>query len=325
MRGISVAAMRKRIAAFLILLSAVSFVAHAQELTRDANRKQLMDIVYGTAAGVDMKMDIAMPAGEGPFPAVLYVHGGGWKGGDKSDGAMFATVLAAGGYVAASANYRMIPEHKWPAQLEDIKCAIRYLRAHARELKIDPNTIGLVGHSAGGHVALMAALVDASEGFEGSGGNADQSSRVQAVVDMSGPTDLRTWKYRPEIAKLFVKEFGGDGDQLLAWLLGTSDRTAVVMADASPVTHANAGDPPVLILHGDMDPVVPIEQARVLADALQKAGVEYKLVILDGDHGLSGEAGMKAALEIQAFFAMHLKGGVGGPSASAAAPSEGPD
>ena len=136
-------------------------------------------------------MDIYLPkAGAGPAPAVLYAHGGSWAYGDKSEVALLAPGLVASGYVVASLNYRLAPQYRWPAQIEDVKCAIRFLKAKAGLYNLDPARIGLWGASAGGHLVSLAGLAGPEAGLEGKGGYPEQSSSVQAVVDMFGPTDF---------------------------------------------------------------------------------------------------------------------------------------
>ncbi len=275
------------------------------------------EIVYGTADGVELKMDIAKPIGDGPFPAVVCIHGGGWQIGKRQDFEPTARIMAMNGYVAATVDYRMTPAHKWPAQIEDVKCAVRYLRAHAEQLKINPDKIGALGHSAGAHLALMLGLTDPKDNFEGNGGYADQSSKVQAVVNLSAPTNLSTWKPLPVVDEPLQKEYGKSFDDILADLLGTADRAAQAMADASPVTYADESDSPVLTFHGSVDPLVPPDQAKELDEALKNAGVPHKLIIIEGaDHGFKENQLPNIIMETTSFFGVHLKG-----EAPAAAPA----
>lgn len=272
-----------------------------------ADPNYLTDVVYGNADGVELKMDIAKPTGEGPFPAVLCIHGGGWQLGKKADFAPTAVLLAANGYVAATVDYRMIPDYPWPAQIEDVKCAVRYLRANAQELNINPDKIGAIGHSAGGHLALMLGLTNSDNGFDGTGGYQDQPSNVQAVVGLSGLTNFATWKPWPEVDEPFQKEYGKTYDGLLTDLLGTADRSAKAMAEASPVSYVDAGDPPVLIVHGDADPLVPYDQATELAEVLKKEGAPHKLAVIEGaNHGYNDEQLPLIIMETTAFFNEHL-------------------
>jgi acetyl esterase/lipase len=228
--------------------------------------------------------------------------------------------FADAGYAAAAVEYRFAPTHKWPAQVEDVKCAVRYLRAHAKELNIDPNRIGAVGDSAGGHLALLLGLMDPKDGLEGNGGNPAVSSKVQAVVNIYGPVDLRTWHVLPEAEAFAVQTFGKSSEALLADFVGTPDRTAPLMAQASPVTYVNAGDPPILTFHGTKDPIVPFEQAKVLQAALEKAGVAQKLVPLEGGgHGLDLLQIATVSQQALVFFDSCLNGA---PAPTASNPKE---
>jgi acetyl esterase/lipase len=234
------------------------------------------DITYCTAEGVDLKLDLYFPDSmDGPWPALLYVHGGAWQAGDKSGGAGYREVpdLVASGYLVASINYRLAPEYQFPAMIEDVKCAVRHLRANAAQYNLDPRRIGAWGSSAGGHLAALLGVTDASHGFEGQGGYAEQSSRVQAVVDLFGPADIR---------------FGTDAIPTLERVFGTSDTSSPILQSASPVIYASADDPPFLILHGTDDPVVPPEHSQALYDALDAAEVEVTLVMVENaGHGFA--------------------------------------
>ena len=208
------------------------------------------DVTYCTVESHDLKMDVYYPASGGPWPGVIFVHGGGWTEGDKAPLPMVPTAY---GYLVVSINYRMYPAYRFPAMIEDVKCAIRFLRAHADDYNLDPERIALIGHSAGGHLAALAGLVDESAGWD-VGPYLEQSSRVQAVVDLSGPADL-TGRFPDMAEELKVSVFG-----------------AAQWVSASPVTYARPDAPPFLIVHGEEDGVVPVEQAHRLHDALFEAG-----------------------------------------------------
>jgi acetyl esterase/lipase len=156
--------------------------------------KTARDVIYGKADAVELKMDIYFPPNEEgkPVPAVMFVHGGAWSVGDKSrmTFSQLLPLLVKRGYLVTSINYRLAPKYKFSAQIEDAKCAVRFLRAHAGEFNLDPNRIGVEGESAGGHLVALLGLTDANAGFEGNGGWNDQSSRVEAVADLFGPADL---------------------------------------------------------------------------------------------------------------------------------------
>jgi acetyl esterase/lipase len=240
------------------------------------------DITYGVADGVALKMDIYYPkVANGAVPAVMYVHGGGWTKGDKRSGAGASEIpeLVSRGYLVAAINYRLAPQYKFPAQIEDVKCAVRFLRANAATYGIDPDHIGAWGGSAGGHLVSLLGVTDATAGFEGDGGYADQSSRVQAVVDMFGPSDLTV-------------VFQGANTQLLGQVFGTTDHNSDIVKRASPVTWVSSNDPPFLILHGEKDTLVPPSQSKILYNRLTAAGVPATLTMVkNAGHGFAPDGG----------------------------------
>jgi acetyl esterase/lipase len=262
------------------------------------------DVTYGTADGVALKMDVYYPeAAEGAVPAVIYVHGGAWIGGDKREGAGATEIpeLISRGYLVAAVNYRLAPEYKFPAQIEDVKCAVRFLRANAATYGIDPGHIGAWGRSAGGHLVALLGVTDVNAGFEGSGGYANQSSRVQAVVDMFGPTDL-------------TAIFQGADPQLLQAVFGTTNRNSDTVKRASPVTWVSSDDPPFLILHGEKDTLVPPSQSKILYERLIAAGVPATLVIVENaGHGFAPAGGTidpsrtEITVLVADFFDQYLK------------------
>jgi acetyl esterase/lipase len=260
------------------------------------------DVVYATAPDaqdkpVELKMDCTfLKQSDGqPMPVIVYIHGGGWQGGDRAMGIPLCYVLAAGGYFACTIDYRLSGQAPFPAQIHDVKAAIRFIRANADKLAIDPERIGVWGHSAGGHLsALLGTTGDLWE-LEGEVGAKADSSAVQAVVDICGPTDLA------RIAP------GGDAAPVVEALLGgrLKERTELAK-QASPVTHVDPKDPPFLIIHGGQDQLVPPRQAEYLRDALKEAGVEVEyLLIEDADHGVTDRRAYRATAE---FFDKHLSG-----------------
>ncbi|MCE9564575.1 MAG: alpha/beta hydrolase [Planctomycetes bacterium] len=158
-----------------------------------AETKTEKGLIFATAGKTELKLDLTMPKeGDGPFPAVVVIHGGGWSAGDRGQGAFIAELQAQAGYVAATIDYRLAPAHRFPAQIEDCKASVRWLRANAKKYKIDPERIGAIGFSAGGHLACLLGTTTKDDGFDGDGGSAEQSSAVRAVVSVAGPTDLTT-------------------------------------------------------------------------------------------------------------------------------------
>ena len=250
------------------------------------------DVAYCKIDGQEILMDVHFPAAGGPWPGLVFVHGGGWSEGDKVP---LPVVPTDAGYLTVSINYRMYPAYRFPAMIEDVKCAIRYLRAHANTYNLDPERIALIGHSAGAHLAALAGLTGESAGWD-VGPYREQSSQVQAVVPLSGPSDLAQ-SFPVEIQALIHNVFGPEQ-----------------LACGSPVQYVHPKAPPFLIVHGDADPVVPVEQAHLLYDALVKAGAPVeKLILNNAGHGLEPLGGvMSPSVEemfatILAFLATHLE------------------
>jgi acetyl esterase/lipase len=234
--------------------------------------KSLLDVTYCTMDGSPQKLDIYFPDQGGPWPVVVYVHGGSWMTGDKAEAAGLAKWLNPLGYVVVSLNYRMYPAVRFPALIEDPKCGLRFLRAHAVEYNLDPKHFAAWGASAGGHLVALIGTSDASAGWD-VGEYPDQSSRVQAVVDMSGPSDLTKMYPNYSLATVIMMAFGIKPELRVL---------------SSPITYATADDPPFLVIHGDKDPVVPVDQGQLMYAALIKAGVSAKLVIVkNGLHDLT--------------------------------------
>ena len=229
-------------------------------------------------------MDIYFPkkSRSKTLPLIVWIHGGAWLAGDKNHPP--AEPMLERGYAVVSLNYRLSTQEHHPAQINDCKAAIRYLRAHAKEFKIDPNRIGVWGHSAGGHLsALVGTSGDAKE-LEGNLGNNEQSSRVQAAAEWAGPSDLTTCALQaPKNCKIdFSKP-----DNPIAVLMGP-EQSPVAYLSASPVQYVSKDDPPFLILHAEDDDVVPVGQAKELSELLARLEVPHKTHISpDGGHALS--------------------------------------
>ncbi len=257
------------------------------------------DVVFGKAGGRELKLDLAMPKeGDGPFPAVVCVHGGGWVGGDRKQMAATVQVLARRGFVAVTPDYRTAPAHRFPAQLEDCKAAVRWLRANAAKYKVNPDRIGAVGFSAGGHLACLLGVTDKGNGLEGTGGNPDVSSRVQAVVSFFGPTDLTVKFWGPTAER----------ENLVPLLGGTLADKPEAYRKASPMSYAGANAPPFLFFHGSADRTVPPQQSYDLAARLRAAGVEARVITVEGEgHGWRDEKLLYNLAEMVLFFNHKLK------------------
>lgn len=254
------------------------------------------NVVYGTVGGEQLTLHLAQPQGAGPFPGVLFIHGGGWSGGKKDDHKNEALEAAKRGYVAVTVGYRLAPKSKFPAQVEDVKCAVRWMRAHAAELKLNPKKLGAVGFSAGAHLAMMLGTMEKEDGLDEAGGWAEQSSKVQAVVEFAGPTDLLA--EIPEVSKGILKNFLG----------GTAEELKDAYRRASPITYVTAGDAPMLLYQGTEDPLVPWQQAQLMAQAMAKAKVPGRVELLLGaGHGWGGTDLQDSVRGMWEFLERNLK------------------
>jgi acetyl esterase/lipase len=249
--------------------------------------RETFDLTYGTGNGHDLNLDILRPAAPlHPLrPAVVWVHGGGWRAGERQPHPN--RVLAERGFVTATISYRLSDEAISPAQIHDVKAALRYLRATSENWGIDAERIGIWGHSAGGHLAALAAVSEGISTLEGEGGHPEESSAVQAAVPLSPPTDfLVDWYATSDLptheeALGAVVEFLG-GDPLSA--SEVADRAKL----ASPVRLVQPDAPPMLVVHGTLDDLVPVAQGRLLVEALLDVGCDASLLELPhDDHGLT--------------------------------------
>lgn len=260
------------------------------------------NVEFGRGGDRTLRLDLFQPeASEAPVPGLIFIHGGGWSGGDKSMYEYYGGVFAQKGYVLASIDYRLSGEAPFPAALEDCKCAVRWMRANAGELGVDPDRIAVAGGSAGGHLALLVGYTADVPEFAGHGGHDGVSSAVRCVVDIYGPTDLTTD---------FVRE-NAFARRVVGQFLGASiDDNPELYKQASPVTHLDAADPPTLILHGTIDDIVPIEQGDLLAKELEEARVPYIYDRLPGwSHAMdvAQPVNDRCVLLMERFFQHYLR------------------
>jgi acetyl esterase/lipase len=241
----------------------------------------------------------AKPAGQALLPAVVFVHGGGWAGGNKSDFGDLAMGLARAGYVSFSVGYRLVTRegNKHPAQLDDVQRAVRWIRAHAGQYGVDPNRIGAVGASAGGHLVALLGTRDTRDNSEAS--LSAYSSRVSCVIDIFGPTDFTVPGTLSNEARSIVSNFLGK----------TREEALELYREASPIAHIDRNTVPFLIFHGTDDPLVPPDQWQRFHDALRRAGIESKVISFEGEgHGFQKkESNDRFILESLAFLNRHLK------------------
>ena len=237
------------------------------------------DLQYGKHGDAN-KLDLYLPKNmQAKTPLIIWIHGGGWRQGSKD--AWPAIALADKGYAVASINYRLSDEDKFPAQIDDCKTAVRWLRENAKQYNLDPDHFGAWGQSAGGHLAALLGTSSNSQepkGFQVE--HAGTGSRIQAVCDWCGPTDLK------QFAKFGASQAGKPKDlpnQIVTELLGGSvERNNIQAEKANPITFVSDKSPPFLIMHGNSDKLVPLEQSKLLEQALRKAGAKVELHVLPG-------------------------------------------
>jgi acetyl esterase/lipase len=267
------------------------------------------DITFATVGDEKLQLDVAIPKGDGPHPCIVCLHGGGWKVGSRKHlsqptrmidlglpNKSLLDVFASHGYVTVSVSYRLAPANKFPAQIRDVKTAVRFLRANAKQFDLDPDRIAALGFSAGGHLAALLGTTDNVTEFEGEL-YPGQSSRVQCVIDFFGPSDLTLYGETPGIEKSFIAPFLG----------GTSKEKVELYKRASPLEHVSKDDPPFLIVHGTADILVPIIHSERLHERLTAAGVKSELVPVRGEgHGWGGDESLRSIDVSLKFLAEHL-------------------
>ena len=281
-------------------LAAMTIVAWAVPASpaEDAKILTANDIVYTKAGPVELRLDVAYPAeGTGPFPGVVVLYGGAWRVGNKWGNRTLLAQFARRGYVAVAPQYRHCPKDVFPAQVHDVKAAVRWLRAHSTEYRLDPDHIGAMGFSAGGHLSLMLGVTGPDDGLEGDAPPGSPSSKVQAVVNYFGPSDLTATDV-PEVSVGLVRDFLGARN---------TDRPDLA-AKASPVTYLSRDDAAILTFHGTKDPLVPYNQATKLAEAMSKAGLPGRVELLIGaGHGWTGPEMKRTMTDTYDFFDEYLR------------------
>lgn len=263
----------------IALLLASSAWAYDVEVTKD--------ITYAVYDDTFLKLDVYQPKGvEGKVPVVLAIHGGSWVSGDKSKMADFGDLLASQGYAVVAPSYRLAPKFIYPAQIEDVRAAARWIGANAERFDLDAGRIVSLGISAGGQLAALLAVQEKKN-----------APKITAVVDLYGPMDFtaKPDNTNPEAEKTVSTYLGA-----------TPDKSPKLYAEASPVTHVSPGDPPFLIIHGTADKVVPISQSEEMVDALKENGVPVVFYTMEGvghdTPGLDTPEGKKLTSEILEFL-----------------------
>jgi len=288
--------------AFLFLVAALlpSAVTHAAEAVVPDDVIFERNVEYANPDDQHLQLNIARPKADSQlFPAVLCIHGGGFRAGSREGYNQLCLSLAHHGFVAATITYRLAPKYQFPAAVHDAKAAVRWLRANAAEYKIDPRRIGVTGGSAGGHLAQFLGVTAGVAEFEGDQ-NPGFSSGVACVVNVYGPSD-------------FTKSYGKSVDAhevLPLWLGGNVEQARLRHIEASPLNWVTPHTAPTLLIHGTEDKYVAYEQALWMHDRLAACGVEVELLTLQGaGHGFKGTDAEKADQALLAFFESRLKPG----------------
>jgi acetyl esterase/lipase len=235
------------------------------------NVELLSGLQYSTLGDPQQKLDLYLPKGnDKPLPLLIFIHGGGWTSGKTTDYKYYCVRYAQRGYVVASITYRFADKFPYPACVQDAKCAVRFLRANADKYHIDKARVAAIGGSAGGHLAMMLGYSSSVKELEGDGGYPEQSSAVQAVVDLYGPTDMTV----PAVH---------NNSTLRKFFAGKSYEEAPdLYAQASPITHVAKDSPPTLIMQGTIDDTVPMAQSDLLYAKLKELGVPVQYEKFDG-------------------------------------------
>jgi len=283
--------------------------ARADELPRTKVSAELLagieahpDLVYASYGDRKMQLDLYRPLNaEGVLPAIVCIHGGGWQKGERRNHAHLAQVLADRGFVTVTISYRLSGEAQFPAQIHDCKAAVRWLRANAKKYGVDVGAIGATGLSAGGHLVALLAMSGAVEELEGDGGNAGQSSAIQAAVAMGAQSDLMT-------ERIALRSSAGTGEIYRKFLGGSQADRPDLYRLASPRHHLDKADPPLAFVTGALDD--PSTHAEAIRAEMKGFGIDSGLlVIADAPHPFLGRQLFfdQAVDFIEAFFQRHLK------------------
>jgi len=262
------------------------------------------DIEFARVEKFSLKLDLYQPVGAASPPLMVWVHGGAWRAGSKDN--MPLDELVKRGFAIASIDYRLSPVATFPAQVHDCKAAIRFLRAKAKQYGYDASKTGIVGSSAGGHLVAEIGVTNGHAKLEGTvGKHLDQSSSVQAIVDYYGPTNFLTILKQSTPHGLSVRV------PALQLLLGSQPEENVALAKlASPVFHVDKNDPPLLMIHGDYDPQVPINQSHELHGRYKELGLTARLEIIHGGAHGGPQFYNQARIDlVDQFLKTHLREG----------------
>jgi acetyl esterase/lipase len=297
------------LASLLLVIAVATWGTQVAESAQGRHRRRdfpdvniVRDVTYKHIDGRNLQLDIYSPKSiTHPLPVVLWIHGHRWSYGSKEQRP--PVNLMAQGYIVASLDYRPSGEASFPAAIEDCKAAVRWLRANAIAYHIDPDHIGAWGHSAGGHLAALLGTSGGVAEIEGVGDNSTFSSRVQAVCDMSGPSDIL--QFYEAVSKSTDGSARRAKSAIEQFLGGSVEQNRAKAIAASPITYVSKDDAAFLIIHGENDMSIPVSQSEAFSDKLKAAGVDATLEIAKGrGHGVGGP---NFASEIISFFDKHLK------------------
>jgi acetyl esterase/lipase len=246
-------------------------------------------IVYSKVNDRELLLDAFVPKKEGTYPAILVVHGGAWRMGNRYQLRGYAKALAKQGFVCFAIDYRLAPDHKFPAQIEDCRAAVKFIRRHAADYKADPQRLGAIGYSAGGHLVSLLGMT--GEPPNDKNGNVDM--RIQCVAAGGAPTDFR-W-------------FPDKGKWAEYWMGGDLETAADKFRDASPTVFVDKDDPPTFFFNGTKDELVPMTWTNACYQALKKTGVKTEMHIVEGAGHMQAAANPEALEKAYQFLARELK------------------
>jgi len=290
------------VVAILAVLSAGSHAQEVEEGFQLSAVKKISDISYATVEGIALRLDIYLPVGAENPPLLVWVHGGAWS--ELTKAAVRPDYLVSHGFAIVSVDFRQSGVAKFPAQIHDIKGAIRFLRANATNYGFDATRIAILGASSGGHLAALAGVTNGNEQLEGEVGDyVDESSDVHAIVSYFGASNLTTILQQSTPSGLEFRV-----PALEAFLGGQPDELPEVARLASPVYHVDPNDPPILLIHGDQDPYMPINQSHELYGAYQRLGLHPEFTVIYGAaHGGDQFYEDRVSEIVRLFLDIHLQ------------------